>query len=108
MKRKNFIVDVIDKPYRVIYDDTLGDDGDHGKTVPGKCRIGIDTTQHPSQLRDTVWHEVMHAAFYEGGLTTVIPEDEKEETLVRILSTITLYVLRRNPELVDLLLEEDA
>lgn len=101
-------VDIVDKPYEIIDEPKLlSDDGDHGKTISARCLIKVDVDQHPSQLRDTIWHELLHAMWFEGGLSQIVPEDEKEEMCVRVLATLSLYCLRKNPKLVKVLLAKD-
>lgn len=66
-------------------------------------RIVLHPDQGPSQLRDTLLHEVLHCvASVAGGL------GEDEEAIVAQLSRTLLDTLRRNPGLVTFLLAEES
>lgn len=94
---------------------TIKDDPDLDRDRSGECsalhcviRIGPDQTEQ--QRRDTVWHEVKHAIFFETGLNTEIEESEPkvtEEMIVRRTASMELAVLRENPDLVAYLTEDD-
>jgi len=64
------------------------------------CRIVVEPDQAPSQLRDTVVHELLHACFdLIGGQEDV--SHDVEEKLVRRLAPILVGVLQANPRLVE-------
>lgn len=75
----------------------------YGRTSRGNTTIEVDHTLAPSQIRDTVLHEVLHAVIND------FPSDldgAAEEALVRGLSPGILAVLRSNPQLVAFLLKD--
>lgn len=59
----------------------------------------------PSAKRDTLLHEVLHAAFDQTSIAHDIGDKEEERLILR-LSPVLLDVLRRNPELVAYLVDE--
>lgn len=87
-------------------------------TIPGQGQQSFlkgvialrDTSyQSPSQLRDTLLHEVLHATMAGGGLHYPggpLASNKTEELIVRVLSTQLLDALRRNPGLAKFLLEK--
>jgi hypothetical protein len=72
-----------------------------GETHRPKGTIKLNRNQSEDQLRDTMWHETMHAVFEHMQLNPAL--EEEEEKIVSALATGTLDVLRRNPELVSYL-----
>lgn len=77
----------------------------YGETNLPAQEIIVHPTQGPSQLRDTVLHEVLHAcAAVAGG---PIPQED-EERFVRPVATVLLGVLRDNPKLVAFLTAVDS
>lgn len=92
--------------YRVVHDSAAmnAECRDAGTDLLGRCshieqKIHIEPKQHPSQKRDTVLHEVLHAV---ASLTALSSDwgDEREEEIVLRLTPALLDVLRRNPRLV--------
>ncbi len=81
--------------------------GDWGKTLLGAQRIILGTGQAPETLRDTVFHEVIHACFFNTGLASDDEFKAREEAIVRALTPILLDVLRRNPKLVTYLISDE-
>ena len=64
--------------------------------------IHVDPTLQPDVLADTLLHEVLHGVWAAVGL----PEEKLEaEQVVGALTPLLLDTLRRNPALVDYLLE---
>jgi hypothetical protein len=67
--------------------------------------------QSPSQLRDSLLHEIMHACTAgsglraKGGALAWERNGSKEEQVVRVLATALLDALRRNPNLAQFLLK---
>jgi hypothetical protein len=53
--------------------------------------------QEIGQLRDTIWHEILHAIIED------INGDEIKEKALRRAATVTLHTLRHNPALRDFL-----
>lgn len=79
--------------------------GDYGSMEGMLTTIFLNPDQTPDQMRQTFWHEVLHA------LTETVMgspswenigenSSEREETIVRVFESPTLLVLRDNPELV--------
>lgn len=65
---------------------------------PRKQQITVDPDQGPDQLADSLLHEVLHACVAVTGLDETL--GDREESVVRSLSTCLLQVLRENPRLV--------
>lgn len=80
-----------------IADGELGEH-EYGRTRVAQQRIFIGLTLAPAQERDTVLHEVIHAAVELTG-------HELREGAVAGLATALLSVLRCNPQLVAWLVE---
>jgi hypothetical protein len=74
-----------------------------GHTNHRNLRIMIDPDQAPSQQRDTMLHEALHAVFE---VAAVQFSSEKEESCIRSLTPALLDLLRRNPKLVRFLLDD--
>lgn len=79
--------------------------GGFGFTEARRARIYLNPDQPESQMRLTLWHEVLHAVFESGmgrpswtklGGSTF----DREERVVRMLEAPTLNVLADNPDLV--------
>lgn len=78
-------------------------DGEYyGRTVERELAILIAPGNAPSQERDTMLHELLHAIWAHTGLDY---DDEQQEQIVRSLSTPLLGALRDNPRLVTFLLD---
>jgi hypothetical protein len=78
-----------------------------GERVVGACdrqrlEIVADPELAPSQLADTVLHEVLHAAFDLIGAGEDIAADVEERLVLR-LAPVLLQVVRANPSLVEYL-----
>lgn len=90
---------------------SLGFDEDiYGMCKTEKQIIQYFSGLHADQLRDTIWHEILHAIYHETGLSYQISDKEEEspteEQLVRRSATVELQVLRENPSLVNFLVED--
>lgn len=92
--------------YRVVVDTAAmnAESVDAGEALVGRCcrrsqTIYVEPDQHPSQRRDTLLHEVLHAV---ASVTALESEwgDEREEEIVLRMTPALLDVLRRNPRLV--------
>lgn len=73
----------------------LGDAGNAGHCAHHSLTIAIDDAQAPSQVADTLLHELVHAM-----LVTVDLGDD-EERVALILGPALLLLLRSNPDLVN-------
>jgi hypothetical protein len=78
---------------------------EHGTRLLGRCDneqllIVVDPRQAPSQQRETVVHELLHAACDLAGLSEDALADDVEERVVRRLAPVLLQVLVDNPKLV--------
>ena len=72
---------------------------DHfGDMHPDSLRIRLMEGIAPGLERETLMHELMHAAYYASGLREY--ETEHEEREVTALALALLAMLRNNPELV--------
>lgn len=99
-------VDVLGKTYKVtVIRDMASVDDALGKCKPEHCAIWIAKDQNEQQVRDTLLHEILHAVYSEMGIEEDVKE-EQEETIVRRMGTGLLYVIRNNPELMELLQQE--
>ncbi len=67
--------------------------------------IYIKPGLHPDVTREVLHHEVMHAAFDVAGGPS-LPDDEEEETFIRVTSPMLVQILVDNPPFVKYLLEE--
>ena len=83
-------LDILGKEWSVIGREKSSN---YGSCHHAKNEIHINPSQSPSNERDTVLHEIVHALETEGQL-------KMSERQVRILSTLLLAVLRQNPSLV--------
>jgi hypothetical protein len=86
-------------------------DGELGNCTGFNCAIayGHDAMVNHQQFRDTIWHEIKHALFYESGLATEIKDPEiklDEESIVRRLATLEMAVMWENPSLMRWLLRK--
>lgn len=88
--------------YRVILDDDglLGDNSQCGHTAAGRLVIALDGDQEPSQLADTLLHELGQALLPPAGLTAAI-----EERVCLTLGPALLALIRANPDLIAYLTE---
>lgn len=91
-------------PYDYKVQPHVFDDGDYGECDCKKLVIRVDTSTAPGTVRDTIVHEALHALLDLVGFGKRLTE-EAEEDLVRSLSPALLDLLRRNPSLVDFILE---
>lgn len=92
----------------VVYDVTFEDmsgQGVTGRTGVDALRILISTTSARGQQRDTLLHEILHAIFSMVGLTEDLGPVTEESHILRLAPAI-LDVLRRNPDLVQYLIDD--
>ena len=99
-------ISICGMPFKVEWVKSLG-----GAPGVGRCKIHEQTIlvqsqgQGPDQERDTVLHEVLHAAItmtgHEGDFRS-----SREEAVVYAMSPVLLGVLRGNPHLVSWLTED--
>jgi hypothetical protein len=87
-------------PYRIRWRPM---DGLYGQTSPSACVIEVDPSNAPSQVRDTLLHEALHAVVAD---TRTRLDRDDEEQLVRVLTPGLLALIRNNPHLVAFLLED--
>jgi hypothetical protein len=96
------------KTWTIKQDDRLDDDGEVGNHHGYRCAITYSEQPDAQQLRDIIWHEILHALMYETGLGFEMkdsPEDVTEERVVRAMATASLALLRDNPRIARFLLE---
>lgn len=75
----------------------------YGRTLERELTILLAPTV-PSQERDTLLHELLHACWAQTGLDF---EDDEQERVVGALAPWLLGALRDNPRLVAFLLERE-
>lgn len=75
----------------------------YGVTRRKKTRIDFDDTVSPSQQRDTLLHEVLHAILTDSPFRL---SNDDEERAIRAVTPGLLAALRDNPDLVKFLLED--
>lgn len=85
----------------------LRDRGSRGETYGDRARIELDPDVPLSLLRETVLHELLHAAWDCTALRIEPGLVGAEERIVTSLAPIVLDALRRNPQLVALLFGEE-
>lgn len=81
-----------------IFDPASGEIHSYGITKKAQELITLHKDQSPGNMRDTLLHELLHAACHASGA----PDDE---TAIRALSGTLVDMLRRNPALVAFLVE---
>lgn len=82
----------------------LDADGElYGRTEEQRLLITIAPGRAPSQERDTLLHELLHALWSHCALDQ---DDDEQERIVRSLAPWLLAALRDNPQLVAFLLAE--
>lgn len=69
----------------------------YGRTVPRLTVIQINDQVAKSQQRDTLLHELLHAAINETHLK--FGEDAEEE-VIRVMTPLLLQIIRENPKVV--------
>jgi hypothetical protein len=70
----------------------------YGITSHGDLEIALQPDCAEMVIRETLLHEVLHALFYNTGLTERLSE-KMEEQVIRSLSPALFDLLRRNPAL---------
>lgn len=94
--------------YSLRFDDEL-----HRHNLTGLCSteplwISIaPNTMAPTSEKETVLHELMHAAWNQTSLAKKVSSDDQEEA-VWALAPLLLSVLRDNPKLVSYLVEKEV
>lgn len=81
----------------------------YGQTMASRGTILLNPEQAPSQMRDTLLHEILHAAVDAASLSvgeSAPINDATEEQIVRALSPWILQAIRDNPRLVAFLTEK--
>lgn len=90
--------------YSVALDETDGEESGNqrtlGETNTAKQQIEVWAHQGPDQMRETLWHEVIHTVLEGLGI-------RHNEQLVVGLAMMTLDTLRRNPDLAAYLIAEE-
>lgn len=71
----------------------------YGITSPGILEIALQPNVADMVLRETLLHELIHALFYNTGISERFT-DKTEEQIVRALSPALFSLLRDNPALV--------
>lgn len=79
-------------------------EGAYGQTREAECLIVVSTAGTKSHIRETLLHEVIHAAMRACGIANDL-DDTEEERIVNRLTKVLLPALRDNPELVEFLLD---
>jgi len=83
--------------YRVVEIEGLSSDGEtiFGEVKYGLCEISVEARNDPQQVRQTMWHEIIHILLTQAGLS----KDAKREELVDPLAYGLMQVIRDNPAL---------
>jgi len=68
-----------------------------GRTDSEICKLWVNANLAPCMQRETLWHEVMHAAWNYAQLGT---DDRGEEDVIKFLSPVLVQILLDNPALV--------
>jgi len=75
----------------------------------GEMRIRDESGQSQSQMRDSLLHELVHAALRKANLHhDILKKSNREEDVVARITPWLLLILRENPKAVAYLLEPDA
>ena len=69
----------------------------YGETAKRRLRITLARGQAPGHMRDTLLHEVLHAAW---SVNPPLDDEDQEERVVAALAPWLLLALRDNPDLV--------
>ena len=85
----------------------LRDRDNKGETYIDRLIIRVDGDLPPALIRETLLHEVMHAAWNMVGLHRAGLTNEQEEQVITALSPALTEVWRNNPELRDYVLAVD-
>lgn len=72
-----------------------------GRCTPHLCEMVVHSQATLSMQRDALVHEVLHAIWYQSGLSAAEPLNEEQTVLT--IATPLLGVLQCNPSLVDFL-----
>jgi hypothetical protein len=76
-----------------------GNDWLYGWTQARRTEVGVNPDQSEEAARDTLVHEVLHAALRAQGFDQL--EEAAEEAVVRALAPALVSFIRGNPELVE-------
>lgn len=94
--------DAKDLAFKLASDDES--DSSVGRFLDLQQQILLDPDQKEDMMADTLLHEILHAIYYTSALKEIELRDLNEEQLVGILTPILLDTLRRNPEVVNYLM----
>ena len=73
-----------------------------GYTNPEECIIKISSTQVPSQMLNTVIHEVIHALHYDTDLMREL-DQSTEEHITTVMANSVCCFIRDNPKFVEMI-----
>lgn len=99
MKRPFYSLKICGKRHKVAWGADL--DGDCGQYEQLSLKISIADGMAPDEERETMLHEIFHAADWQAGT-------KLKEKQVRQLSIVVFELLRANPKLVEYLLKDDG
>ena len=74
---------------------------DFGQTDYFHAILRLREDQTQDQMKDSLWHEIIHAACFAYGVP--IGSLEQEESIIKTLAPVLLDILCRNPELISVL-----
>lgn len=78
----------------------------YGETDNTNSELLVHPKQSPSNLRDTLLHEALHAIFHVSGASKALSWDmATEEQLIRLLNPWLVQLVQDNPELIAYLIE---
>lgn len=100
--------------YEVVVDQAAIDrEGvEEGDSRVGSCdldgqRIIVSPKLAKDQMKDTIWHEVLHGVSDQVGVSVELGS-ENEERFIRRMATATLDLMQRNPKLLAYLTEKEV
>jgi hypothetical protein len=110
-KEPDYVFSVGPYNYSVFFDaeEILRKSVDRGEDLYGLTEHHLQEINVFPEMADdvkaeTTFHEVFHCCFFAAGLGSRV-SDEEEENIISAISPILLDTLRRNPDLVKLLLD---
>lgn len=74
-----------------------------GHYDPSGERICVNPELPPARQRVVLLHEVLHVAWFYGGLSNFFENTKQEEAIVDVLAKQLVPLLRENPRLVEFL-----
>lgn len=102
VKIGNHTVDIKFVPDPALYYKTEEKDTLYGFFDPESLTIYIREQMKMSLIKDTLWHEIMHAIWLVSGAAAIESEQYSEEMMISILSPWFITFIEDNPQLLEL------